>query len=318
MPLKAIVSSNATLAGLALKDTTSVTFDVPGPLLDFLEGLQLLNDVPFSAIVADPEQLPPESLRFFYVDPAWQRALLEGALSATSAGTADDDERLEGFRDTVLAKLDAERAGGPTERVSGMILRSAIVRYVPGLQVRAYTSTGATTQLSTLRQERLSQNILIVLWQGKPQRVELEEPRTAAWFGVDGKPAGDPEYRLEAKDALGIGIIDEDGPPPNVANSGVSGGNFTIHMRANTGGRGVLDIAKLAADIQKYKSSSLWAGNHNPVDSTDLALHLQQQPYRQIFQGTQDVVSSGEPLFLADLDLNVLVGVLKLNLKLPT
>lgn len=292
MPIKTLYPSEAALTNLGkLPDTlageagATTKWEIPGPLQDFLKGLQRLEDVPFANLVADPEQLPPESLRFFYLDPNWQRALLEGALSAASSGTADDDDRLDGFRKAVLDDLAATRSGGPTETVTGMLLRSAIVRYHPKLIVRA--KDGAT-RLTTLRQERLSQSILIVLWKGRPTRVELEEPRTSTWFGIDGVSSG--KGYVERKDDNGVGVVK---PPPAPAPQRP---NIDVVFRADAAGRQVIDVARLADAV---KTGTGWAA----VDSAGIALQMQQQPYCQVFEGTSDKGTSGPRNVLADFDL---------------
>lgn len=265
-------SPRSALAGAA---AMTVTYDVPNPLRDFLAGLQHLANVPFTYLVADPAQLPPESLRFFHLDPNWQRALVEGALSAASAGTADDDERLDGFRDAVFEAV-AALPGGITRRVTGMLLRSAIVRYHPKLMVRAYTTATGNTLLPTVRFARLSQNILLVLWQGVPARVELEEPRSSAWYGVDRTAGG--ALKLEQKNASAVGVNT----------------NFDIALRA--GDRGVVDIAALATDIAAFKTTGAWAGPAGAVSSVDLGLHLQQTPYLQVFKGSADTMPVEDPV----------------------
>ena len=49
---------------------------VPGELRKFLARLRLLHGVPFSYLVPDANLLPPESIRFFYIDRAWTDALV--------------------------------------------------------------------------------------------------------------------------------------------------------------------------------------------------------------------------------------------------
>ncbi len=53
----------------------------PEEITEWLSKLQLLRDVPLNYLVADENMLPPESIRFFYVDPNWIQALTDGALS---------------------------------------------------------------------------------------------------------------------------------------------------------------------------------------------------------------------------------------------
>ena len=41
----------------------------------------MLEGIPFHYLVPDERLLPPESLKFFVVDPAWLAALRDGAFS---------------------------------------------------------------------------------------------------------------------------------------------------------------------------------------------------------------------------------------------
>ena len=61
----------------------------PLAVRDWLARLRLLEGVPFNNIVADSELLPPESIRFFYLDRAWTDALVQGALSVGTVNTGD-------------------------------------------------------------------------------------------------------------------------------------------------------------------------------------------------------------------------------------
>ena len=53
---------------------------VPGAIRRALAGLRLLSGVPFSYLVPDASLLPPESVRFFYLDRNWTDALVQGVL----------------------------------------------------------------------------------------------------------------------------------------------------------------------------------------------------------------------------------------------
>jgi hypothetical protein len=278
MPLSPLFESKALLERVVrpradLEATLSpIAWDLPKPLLSFLRGLAVLDGVPFQYLVPDPAMLPPESLRFFHVDRSWLRALVEGALSASNVGTSDEDERFESFRDAVLREVGLSPAD--TTPITGMLLRSAIVRYFPGLQVRA-TANGAP--LTALRFERLSRNILIVLWSGHPTRVEIAEPRTAAWFGVD-EPRPGNTWALKKKNRGGTGVNEA----------------FEVHRRAGAGAAlGVLDIADLSKKIGGFKSSETYGDGVGTATctSSDLALQLQQTPYLQPFTGFQDAMN---------------------------
>src|SRR5512147_2237184 len=66
--------------------------NVPAELRTWLTRLRLLDGVPFAYLVADTQLLPPESIRFFYVDRRWTDALVQGALSV---GTVNSDDRTQ-------------------------------------------------------------------------------------------------------------------------------------------------------------------------------------------------------------------------------
>ena len=55
----------------------------------WLGRLRLLEGVPFANLIADAELLPPESIRWFYLDRRWTDALVQGALSV---GTVNSDD----------------------------------------------------------------------------------------------------------------------------------------------------------------------------------------------------------------------------------
>src|SRR5690349_2551532 len=138
---------------------------VPAEIVRFLARLRLLEGIPFSYIVPDAELIPPETIRFFYLDRNATDALVQGALSAGTVNAADraqlaqlypvvrdevdQAERLVRMKDADAPKVDAEGrpigAGGP---ISGFLLRSRLVSGWPGMHVRAYataTVPGHTT-----------------------------------------------------------------------------------------------------------------------------------------------------------------------------
>ena len=54
---------------------------VPEQISKWLGRLRLLKGVPFNYLVPDERMLPPESIRFFYLDINWIDSLLDGAFS---------------------------------------------------------------------------------------------------------------------------------------------------------------------------------------------------------------------------------------------
>src|SRR5262249_40203685 len=99
---------------------------LPDDLANWFRDLSLLRDVPFNYLVPDERMLPPESIRFFLLDPAWVDCLLDGAFSVgrvTSAAHAQDQAH------------EVSPASNPHARVSGFLLHSDVVSGWPGLLV---------------------------------------------------------------------------------------------------------------------------------------------------------------------------------------
>jgi hypothetical protein len=143
--------------------------------------------------------LPAESLRFFYLDQNWVEAAVDGALSVGSHNGRDRlmlDALYDRFRAAAGEQAVALRAAVPVhpgvvaaslpralpDIVSGMLLRSEMVSGWPALSVRA---TAGDALLPVLRMERLSGSVLLCLWAGVPDRVDITEPQEGLRFGVD-------------------------------------------------------------------------------------------------------------------------------------
>ena len=54
---------------------------IPTEIVKWLSKLKLLYGVPFNYLVPDIRMLPPESLKFFYLDTQWIDCLIDGAYS---------------------------------------------------------------------------------------------------------------------------------------------------------------------------------------------------------------------------------------------
>lgn len=151
---------------------------VPDDVSAWLTGLQTLAGVPFAYLVPDARMLPPESIRFFAVDPNWTTALTDGALSL-AAKTAPTAAAVQALRPAALAATPAPAV------YSGFLLRSAAVADWPGLRVSGYAGqTAAPPALPIVRLERLAPTVLLALFAGLIQRVELTEPAQHLHFGV--------------------------------------------------------------------------------------------------------------------------------------
>lgn len=152
-------------------------------MIRWLEGLMRLERIPFNYLIPDERLLPSGSLRFFHVDDDWILALVNGALSLSGVVAGDEAARGPGLRvqlsrlmDRCLArgKADVEPPGRYlTEGKTGFLIRSPLVSGWPGLEV---TMASAAGPLRPLRLERLSDDILLGLVEGKIASLTLKEP----------------------------------------------------------------------------------------------------------------------------------------------
>jgi len=93
---------------------TGATWEMPQDIGEWLGRLLLLYGVPFNYLVPDEAMLPPESIRFFYLDPGWMKCLLEGACSVGKSSSLDElfDQNLRNrFLDLAGQKASEVRAG---------------------------------------------------------------------------------------------------------------------------------------------------------------------------------------------------------------
>ena len=286
---------------------------VPPELRDWLARLRLLESVPFNYVVSDAELLPPESIRFFYLDRVWTDALVQGALSVGTVASADRaqlesvypyvrDEVDEEERLIRLPLLNEEGQAEPEPTpqapggvISGFLLRSRAVSGWPGLHVRAYREEldeGDDAQIPEsdprrvrmLRLERLAPAVLLGLFDGVPRIVHIEEPRQGIQFGVElravsGQP-GVYESMLRLRDVQTA--VELPCPPsdPFCAQS-------TVRVPFRLGSPGVLDLTELNKRMIANTGTNMGTG----VDSAEFAMQVLQFPYRQVFgdpdQGTE-------------------------------
>lgn len=166
------------------------------PVATWLAKLLLLYPVPFNLLVPDNRMLAPETLRVFYLDDNWLRALTDGAMSIGTQSSRDSfftqimGDLIHQAAGTAAQAMRARRLGvDPPARevtenlVSGFLLRSALVSGWPNLAVRGSMDKG--DDLRVLRMDRLADDLLICLFSGVPDHIELAEPQEGFRFGVD-------------------------------------------------------------------------------------------------------------------------------------
>jgi hypothetical protein len=283
---------------------------VPGELRRFLARLRLLHGVPFSYLVADADLLPKESIRFFYIDRGWTDALVQGALSVGTITTADRAQ-LESVYPHIRDDVDnaervirsphgEERLSGAGGAITGFLLRSRAVSGWPGLHVRAYrrdviADDALTTEaeshpdrMKLLRVERLAPAVLLVLIDGVPEVVHIEEPRRGIQFGARLDPE-DPPAQRKAKVHLRDATTGDSVPPKD---------DFTpsnsVPVPFRPGAPGVIDLHKLRDRIIAKPKAKVGP----TLEPHEFALEMLRFPYRQVFGDPKDT----EGLHFFDLD----------------
>lgn len=275
---------------------------VPRDIRLWLARLRLLEAVPFSHLVADAALLPPESIRFFHLDRGWTDALVEGALGVGTV-TTSDRSALEVLypvvRDEVdeaerLVRLPGWEPGAPVPvgdagPVTGFLLRSRMVSGWPAMHVRAYGRDNLAveprisdrdvdegddvtlTRLPLLRMERLAPAVLLVLVDGLPRVVHLEEPRAGVQYGVDQKAvAGGLQARVPLRDVLTGDPLPSGNPADPVR---------SVAVPFRRGAPGVLHVATLARRIAEVPDTHVGTG----VDAAELGIQMLQFPFRAVF-----------------------------------
>jgi hypothetical protein len=274
---------------------------VPRDLRQWLARVRLLESVPFAYLVADAALLPPESIRFFYVDRAWADALVQGALSVGTV-TSADRAQLERLHRAIRDEIDEEERivrlpgseqaqKGPAGTITGFLLRSRAVSGYPAMHVRAYRREvgedddiipeSHPDRIKLLRLERLAPAVLIALFDGVPAVLHLEEPRQGVQFGVRLQAAGSGNTfnaRVPARDVL----TSENVSPERM-----------VRVFFRRGAPGVLDLQRTAQEFIGTPGTNMGSD----LDGAEFALQMIRFPYRQVFGDP----SVGGPLTIADV-----------------
>jgi len=301
-------------AGQALNDTvvstTGIQLDTvdwdpvlgdrvtPPEVRDWLARLRLLEGVPFNYLVPDAQLLPPESIRFFYLDRVWTDALVQGALSVGTVASADRAQ-LEGVYQDVRAEVDEQERlvrlpgseavpQGPAGTVTGFLLRSRAVSGWPGLHVRAYReelAEGDDAQIPEsdprrvrlLRLERLAPAVLLALFDGVPLVVHIEEPRQGIQFGVELVAVSGQSDVYQARLRLRDVLTADELPATH-----------EVDVPFRVGSPGVVDMTELRSRMLDPTHPTNMGSE---VDSAEFAIQTLQFPFRQVFgdpeQGTE-------------------------------
>ena len=159
--------------------------------------------------------------------------------------------------------------------ITGFLLRSSIVRDYPGLEITAYFAPQFVDDdseqayhddylLDTLRQVRLSETIMLCLFNGIPSHLRIKEPSEGIRLGVDTlngiDDPGTYQFTADYKNINGIQVKNKTIP---------------VGIRKSTNDKSVLKISDLV-DIEGWDGGLSKGGL--------VATQLMQFPYQQDFQ----------------------------------
>lgn len=217
---------------------------IPGEMRSLNERLQLLYDVPLSYLVPEPSFLPPESIRFFYVDGNYVSAMLNGASSigrvtrtdrmadrmilrtaSDSSRESSEKIRMQKVHKNHHEKMVRGTAGGTGVR-TGFLLRSAVVHRRKGISICGFADQ---EPLAVLRLETLAPDIMIGIFEGELTRLVIAEPPCGLRFGCH---SGKGQNRV-------LSLKEPGKPVPNAC----------YDVKANARGR--IDILSAVGQIEK-------------------------------------------------------------------
>ncbi|MFE6334341.1 hypothetical protein ACFVOK_14160 [Streptomyces sp. NPDC057798] len=238
-----------------LRQATALQLD---PVRAWLDRLMSLEMVPFEHLVPDAGMLPQESIRFFYVDPSWVRAAVDGALSIGVGQTLDED----------LNDLARNVQDPPA---CGVLVHSDLVR---GWPKTIYTAFRDNAPVEPMRTAHYGTHILLHLYPRTIDTFALAEPPQGLHFGFG--DLGTIQLRQISGDQIGMPLPGEDGEFPRD-----TGGDdrFTRFKRP-----GDLDVLNLAgADDPLLPALSAAHGLDGPLTSAQFTLQMVKAPQLQTF-----------------------------------
>jgi hypothetical protein len=269
----------------AVWDMTSDELQV---LANWLALKQLLYDVPFNYFVPDNRILPVDSIRFFYIDQNWLDAMLDGMLSIAIQSSRDSanliansqaikasvKDAMKVIRSSITGK-DEDPDSNQINCMSGFLLRSSVVTGWPGLSVRAFDSQN--NPLKILRLDHLSEGLLLGIFWGIPERIELSEPQEGFKFGIN--QDGEINLRCIQKDNPNYKIGSQLSPPYKVRPAHIRNGQV-IDLRPNAEDGLIKVMSAELKDILKL--------NQLDLKPSDFALQMVKSPEKLMFKVKAD------------------------------
>jgi hypothetical protein len=201
--------------------------------------------------------LPPESLRFFYVDPNWLAALFDGAVSI-GGGTPQQNAAVHAAMDQLEQQALGQAKYG-TGPACGFLLRSGVIAAYPRLVYTAYADAAGKQPVLPLRLDPLGPNVVIGIYPQPLLRLDIQEPPEGMQFG----------FEPDKQDVLWLNLRYLTGATPGAEICGVAKIAAKPYLGRNGEGTGtVLDVIALQAALQQQliDQHQLPSGTLGPAD----------------------------------------------------
>lgn len=139
-------------------------------VLAFVMDRMFLSGVPAHYLISDPSHLTPESLKFFYIDPNWVDAMIDGALSlGNEKGTDQDRVAIKTAINRFVEYLPPQQKHRPQVPTYGFYLRSDLVTMFPDLKVDTIRpNQEPPAQAPLLRHEIVADGVMLGLFDRVP------------------------------------------------------------------------------------------------------------------------------------------------------
>jgi hypothetical protein len=259
---------------------TGKSWDMPDDIGEWLGRLLLLYGVPFNYLVPEEAMLPPESIRFFFLDPGWMKSLLEGACSVGKSSSMDEllDQKLrDKFLDQIGTKARKVRAGENGEvnwPLTGFLLRSDLVDGWQGLEMKA---SGVDRQgnridpLPALRIDRLSPDTMLCLFNGEVTEIEIKQPPEGLHFGAEYDPGSNTYHKRTLRKLA---------PAEQAGDQIDKQVNIAVPMRQGT--KRVVEVERLASQMmEKLTGESAIEGPD--FTSAEFSVQMVESPGKATF-----------------------------------
>ncbi|KAK2684103.1 hypothetical protein RAB80_002049 [Fusarium oxysporum f. sp. vasinfectum] len=146
--------------------------------------------IPYNGFnLQEPSFLPPESLRFFYIDDFWLDCLLDGALSVANHLDADDDvvrRQIKTQFNTYLSTPVPDAGYKPQVPCYGFFIRSKVIKAMPDMKI-SVTWKNPDKRYPVCRWTKWDDQTLMCLLDRQPQEldcIELSQPQHQQRFAL--------------------------------------------------------------------------------------------------------------------------------------